>query len=175
MSLSLVGDSVELTPINVNTSPNTPATFTCSVSCQFSQTHTISWFVGLVSSRRVQQGNELLNQDLNSRTGLRVDFTTLQRCTSTDPNARQVQQLRLTTRSLGRTPVQCAALSNGPSGDNHYSQYGLMFALGKSQILHKYCTLPCIIKISDFISTLKAKTCSFISNLYVHTMSTVHV
>ena len=136
---------MELTPINANASPNTPATFTCSVSCQFSQTHTISWFVGSVSTRRVQQGNEQLNQDLSSRTGLRVDFTTLQRCTSTDPNAQQIEQLRLTTRNDGRTPVQCAALSNGPTGNNHYSQYGLMFVLGKSYKMHEYRTLPFII------------------------------
>ena len=118
-------------------SPATPATFTCSVSCQFSQTHAISWFIGSVTSRRAQQGNDQLNREFSSRTGLQVEFTTLQRCTSTDPNARQVEQLRLTRRrGFGQTPVQCAALSNGgPSDNNLYSQYGLMFVLGKSQII----------------------------------------
>ena len=67
------GRNVSLQPSDVQVDVGSWATFDCTLSCEFSQTHTINWFVGdsPISVRNVYHNiNGGMEEDFRRKTGI---------------------------------------------------------------------------------------------------------
>ena len=122
------GTNVRLRPTDIKVDIGNWATFNCSVSCEFSSTHTVTWFVGdSPSSRR------LVDEDFEQRTGIQVQLRDIITCGAT-PDQRMAQhQLSVNVTSvekLNRTAVQCAALRKSQTQSDLYSHYGVILVNG---------------------------------------------
>ena len=120
---------VRILPSDVRVDIGSWVTFTCNVSCNLCQSHTVKWFVGELpnNQRQVDSGFKL-------RTGIETEITDVSICEA-DTTAEQdmEQQLRikiLSAEKMNKTAVQCAALRKGPSYQDLYSHYSMIIVNG---------------------------------------------
>ena len=122
------GTNVRLQPTDIKVDIGSWATFKCNVSCEFSQSHTITWFVGdSPNSRR------LVDEDFEQRTGIQVQLLDIITCGAISDQRMAQQHLSVNVTSverLNRTAVQCAALRKGPNQSDLYSHYGVILING---------------------------------------------
>ena len=121
---------VRLHPSDVQVDVGSWATFTCNVSCDLSQSHTVKWFVGEFphNQRQVDSGFKL-------RTGIDTEITDVSVCgtavTIVQPNMEQKLHIKiLSAQTMNKTAVQCAALRKGPSYQDLYSHYSMIIVNG---------------------------------------------
>lgn len=128
---------MRLQPTDLTVDVGTWAVFTCTISCEFQDTHTVKWFVGHSPNSR-----RLVDTSFHERTGIQIELQDIVTCesgTASDIVAAQ-QQLSVNVTSverLNRTAVQCAALRKGPNESDLYSHYGVILVNG----MHPSCIL----------------------------------
>ena len=129
-SESCCSGMVRLYPSDVQVDVGSWATFTCNVSCDLSQSHTVKWFVGEFphNQRQVDSGFKL-------RTGIDTEITDVSVCGATVTTVKQdmEQELRIkvsSAQTMNKTAVQCAALRKGPSYQDLYSHYSMIIVNG---------------------------------------------
>lgn len=134
-NLHYPGTEVKLQPIDIVVEVGNLATFTCDVSCELDNTHTIKWFVGdSPSSRR------LVDPAFENRTGIHVFIEELTNCaTAGQKMASQMLSVNVTSVDrLNRTAVQCSALRKSPLHSDIYSHYGVILVNGRCTLVAKY-------------------------------------
>lgn len=117
------GTEVKMQPIDILVEVGNLATFTCDVSCELDNTHTIKWFVGdSPSSRR------LVDPAFEKRTGIHVFIEELANCATVgQKTASQMLSVNVSSVDrLNRTAVQCSALRKSPLHSDIYSHYGVI-------------------------------------------------
>jgi hypothetical protein len=125
---SFIIGMVRLHPSDVQVDVGSWATFTCNVSCDLSQSHTVTWFVGEFPQRLVDSG-------FNQRTGIETEITDRSVCGAAVTTVEQdmVQQLRikvLSAQTMNKTAVQCVALRKIRSYQDLYSRYSMIIVNG---------------------------------------------
>lgn len=123
---NLAKETLRLEPNDVLADVGSLATFSCYVSCELSQTHTIRWFVG--SGRK-----RLVDSDFVHKTGIHVEIQEVSICESTSAHEMMHQQLHVNISSLeelNRTAVQCSALRKSPVHTDFYSHFGIIIVNG---------------------------------------------
>lgn len=126
---------MSIQPNDVRVDVGSWASFNCTLSCNFSQTHTINWFVGdsLVSRRNVyldiSGGSE---REFEEHTGIQIELQDMSSC-GTMISGQQVEQQQLRVfvsetmaRRINRTAVQCAALRKNIADVDMYSIYSVI-------------------------------------------------
>lgn len=114
------------------------ATFTCDVSCELDNTHTIKWFVGDSPNNR-----RLVDSDFEKRTGIHVFIEELANCAMVgQESASQMLSVNVSSVDrLNRTAIQCSALRKSPLHSDIYSHYGVILVNGRFDIRkHKLIT-----------------------------------
>ena len=121
---------VRLHPSDVRVNIGSWATFTCTVSCNLSQSHTLKWFVGEFPNNQRQ-----VDSGFKQRTGIETEIIDRSLCGEiTTAEQDMEQQLRvkiLSAQKMNKTAVQCAALRKGPSYQDLYSHYSMIIVNGK--------------------------------------------
>lgn len=121
---------VRLHPSDVRVNIGSWATFTCTVSCNLSQSHTLKWFVGEFPNNQRQ-----VDSGFKQRTGIETEIIDRSLCGAiTTAEQDMEQQLRvkiLSAQKMNKTAVQCAALRKGPSYQDLYSHYSMIIVNGK--------------------------------------------
>ena len=124
---------MRLEQIDVDVDVGSWAVFNCSVSCDLSKTHTVSWFVGSSRTRLVSSPAKFYQQ-----TGIQVELEKLSSCSlrANSESGLAVYQLRVNATSesvklLNKTSVQCAALRKSQIYSDVYSHYGVISINGK--------------------------------------------
>ena len=118
---------MRLSPSDVHVDIGSMAVFTCSVSCDLTQTHTVRWFVGHSPS-----GRRRVDLDFESRTGIQVSVQEVLNCTTPGQTiSRQMLSVNASSSEmLNRTAVQCAALRKAPTLTDYYSHYSVLLVNG---------------------------------------------
>ena len=131
------GRNVSLQPSDVRVDVGSWASFNCTLSCDFSQTHTINWFIGEspISRRNVYLSiNNVAEREFEEYTGIQIELQDTSNCrTATSGQEMAQQQLRVfvsTARAVNRTAVQCAALRKDDADVDMYSFYGVILVNG---------------------------------------------
>ena len=120
---------VRVHPSDVQVDIGSWATFSCNVSCNLSQSHTVKWFVGEFPNNQRQ-----VDSGFKQRTGIETEITDISICGATTVAQVMEQQLRikiLSAQKMNKTAVQCAALRKGPSYQDLYSHYSMIIVNGK--------------------------------------------
>lgn len=128
MDTLLIG-MVRLHPSDVQVDIGHWATFTCNVSCNLSQSHTVKWFVGEFPNNQRQ-----VDPGFKQRTGIETEITDISVCGAITVEQVMEQQLRikiLSAQKMNKTAVQCAALRKGPSYQDLYSHYSMIIVNGR--------------------------------------------
>ena len=126
MHTFLAKETLKLEPNDVLADVGSLATFSCYVSCELSQTHTIRWFLGSGSKR-------LVDADFEHTTGIHVEIQEVSICESTSDQEIMIQQLHVNISSseeLNRTAVQCSALRKSPMHTDFYSHFSIIIVNG---------------------------------------------
>ena len=129
---------VRLHPSDVRVDIGSWATFTCSVSCELSQSHTIKWFIGESPNNQRQ-----VDSGFKHRTGIETEISDISVCGEMTSVGQEMEQLRvkiLSAKTMNKTAVQCAALRKGPSYQDLYSHYSMIVVNGM-WFIH-FFTLP---------------------------------
>lgn len=114
------------------------ASFNCTLPCDFSQTHTINWFIGEspVSRRNVYLSiNDVSEREFEDYTGIQIELQDASNCESVTSSELQMVKQRLrvfvsTAQAINRTAVQCAALRKDPADADMYSIFGVILVNG---------------------------------------------
>lgn len=131
---------MSLQPSDVLVDIGSWASFNCTLPCDYTESHTINWFIGdsPISRRNVylsQSGQ--VEREFEQFTRIEIELRDTSSCgpsTSSEGVARQ--QLRVLVSSsmvqrINRTAVQCAAMRKDPSFADLYSYYGVILVSGK--------------------------------------------
>ena len=138
ISLIFAGRNISLQPSDIRVDVGSWAAFNCTLSCDFSQTHTINWFIGEspVTRRNVYLSiNDVAEREFEEYTGIQIELQDASNCGSvTSPGQRMVEQrLRVfvsTAQMINRTAVQCAALRKDEADVDMYSIFGVILVNG---------------------------------------------
>ena len=125
---------VRLHPSDVRVDIGSWATFTCNVSCDLNQSHTIKWFVGESPNNQRQ-----VDSGFKQRTGIETEISDMSVCREMTSGQEMEQQLRvkiLSAQTMNKTAVQCAALRKGPSYQDLYSHYSMIVVNGMCMVKH---------------------------------------
>ena len=133
IATSCVGTEVKLQPIDRLVEVGNLATFTCDVSCELDNTHTIKWFVGDSPNNR-----RLVDPEFEKRTGIYVLIEELANCASVgQKSASQMLSVNVSSVDrLNRTAVQCSALRKSPLHSDIYSHYGVILVNGRFTLVY---------------------------------------
>ena len=129
---------MSLQPSDVRVDVGSWASFNCTLPCDFSQTHTINWFIGEspVSRRNVYLSiNGIPEREFEEYTGIQIELQDASNCGTVMSSGQQMVQQRLrvfvsTARAINRTAVQCAALRKDPAYADMYSIFGVILVNG---------------------------------------------
>ena len=128
------GRNVSLQPSDVRVDVGSWASFDCTIPCEFSQTHTINWFIGdsPISARNVYHSiNGRAEENFRQNTGIQIELQDNSNCGETSGMVQQrLRVLATSIQRINRTAVQCAALRKDPSHADLYSYYGLILVNG---------------------------------------------
>ena len=137
---------MSLQPSDVRVDVGSWASFNCTLPCDFSQTHTINWFIGEspVSRRNVYLSiNNVSEREFEEYTGIQIELRDASNCGTVMSSGQQMvkQQLRVfvsTAQAINRTAVQCAALRKDPANADMYSIFGVILVNGMYYISSEY-------------------------------------
>lgn len=120
--------TVKLEPNDVSVNVGNLATFSCYVSCELSQSHTIRWFIGSGARR-------LVDSDFEHRTGIHVEMQDVSFCevVNSGHDNMMMQQLVInvsTVEEFNKTAIQCSALRKSPLYTDLYSHFSVIIVNG---------------------------------------------
>lgn len=129
---------MSLKPSDVRVDVGSWAAFNCTLPCDFSQTHTINWFIGDSPGfrRNVYLSiNDVAEREFEEYTGIQIALQDTSNCGSATSSGQRMAQQRLTiftsaARMINRTAVQCAALRKDPADVDMYSIFGVIVVNG---------------------------------------------